>query len=106
GGGPEAAYGLAVATSVRTPIADLGTSLGLAASGRADLSAVSFELRVGLGRAHQDAQRLSSTTWETAVSLAALRVRDFGTAARPRLPTLAVGIEAGVSYLAQQLDDG
>jgi len=106
GGGPEAAYGLAAAASARTSIADLGPSLGLAASGRADLSALSFELRVGLGRAHQDAQRLSSTTWETAVSLAALRVRDFGTAARPRLPTLAVGIQAGLSYLAQQLDDG
>jgi hypothetical protein len=106
GGGPEAVYGLAVATTARTPVEDLGPSLGLSATARADLSAASLELRVGLGRAHQEGARLSSTTWETTLSAAALRMHDFGSAGRRRLPTAGLGIEAGIAYFAQRLDDG
>jgi hypothetical protein len=106
GGGPDVAYGLAAATSVRTPVEDLGTSFGFALAGRIDLRAISFELRLGLGRAHQDADHLSSTTWETSASAAALRLHDFGAGERRRLPTVGLGIEAGVSRFAQQLDGG
>jgi hypothetical protein len=106
GGGPEVAYGLAAATSVRTPVEDLGASYGIAVAGRVDLSAVSFELRLGIGRAHQDAAHLSSTTWESLASVAALRVHDFGSAGRRRLPTVGIGLEAGASYLTQRLDGG
>jgi hypothetical protein len=106
GGGPESAYGVAVAAAARSSIEALGPSLGLAMVGRLDRSTMSFELRAGLGRAHQEAQHLSSSTWETQLAVAALRARDFATAAHPKLPTLALGIEAGVSYLWQRLDDG
>jgi hypothetical protein len=106
GGGPEVAYGLAATTAVRTPVQDLGASYGIAVAGRVDLSAVSFELRLGIGRAHQDAAHLSSTTWESLASVAALRVHDFGSAGRRRLPTVGIGLEAGASYLTQRLDGG
>jgi hypothetical protein len=106
GGGARAAYGLAVATTARTPVEDLGASFGAAAVARVDLSAISFELRLRLGRAHQDGLRLTSTTWESAGSVAALRVHDFGTAGRARLPAVALGLEAGLAHLDQRLDDG
>jgi hypothetical protein len=102
----EAAYSLAAATSVRTPVEDLGVSYGIAVAGRIDLSAVSFELRLGLGRAQQDAAHLSSTTRESLVSVAALRFHDFGSAGHRRLPTVGIGLEAGASYLTQRLDSG
>jgi hypothetical protein len=35
-----------------------------------------------------------------------LRVHDFAVATRPHRPTLALGLEGGLSYLAQNLDDG
>jgi len=106
GGGPETAYGLAIATDVRTPIADLGPAFGLAAAGRVDLPAVSIELRVRVGRASEDGMRLATTTWEGAASAAALRMRDFGSLLGRRLPTAGLGLEAGAAYLTQTLDDG
>jgi hypothetical protein len=106
GGGAEIAYGLAVGTSARSAIEDLGRSIGLTAAARADLSFLSLELRFGLGRARDEGARLSTTTWETAASVAALRAFDLGRASHARLPTVAIGVEAGVADLAQQLDDG
>jgi hypothetical protein len=106
GGGPEAAYGLAVVTDVRTPIADLGPAFGLGAAGRVDLAAVSIELRLRIGRASEDGTRLQTTTWEGAASAAALKVRDFGSLSGRRLPTAGLGLEAGAAYLTQALDDG
>ncbi|HXT99383.1 MAG TPA: caspase family protein [Polyangia bacterium] len=106
GGGPEVAYGLAAVTSLRTPLEQLGASYGIALAGRLDLSLVSFELRLGMGRAHQEAAHLSSTTWENSASAAALHVHDFGSARRRWLPTVGIGPEAGASYFAQQLDSG
>jgi hypothetical protein len=106
GGGPDAAYGVALGTVARSPIADLGPSWGLALAGRQDLAAVSFEARLGLGRAHQDAAHQSSTTWEGTAAVAALEVHDFGAGGRARMLTAAAGVEAGVSYMAQSLDGG
>ncbi len=109
-GGPQVAYGLAVVTALRTPLEDLGPALGLEMAARADLSAFSLEARLRLGRSQEDGLRLASTTWESAFSLAALRAHDFGTHASGRarrlLPTVAAGLEVGVAYLAQALDDG
>jgi hypothetical protein len=110
-GGPQVAYGLAVVTTVRTPLEDLGPAFGLGVAARADLSAVSLEARLRLGRSQEDGTRLATTTWESAVSLAALRAHDFGARGFGstrgwRLPTVAAGAEAGVAYLAQALDDG
>lgn len=62
GGEREAAFGLSVATTVRTPLEDLGPSMGAVLAGRVDLRVLSFELRVGLGRARQDSPHFSSTT--------------------------------------------
>jgi hypothetical protein len=106
GGGPDVAYGVAAATSVRTPVEDLGASYGIALAGRVELSMVSLELRLGLGRAHQDAAHLSSTTWESFASAAALRMHDFGSGGRRRLPTVGLGLEVGAAYFSQQLDSG
>jgi hypothetical protein len=106
GGGPAIAYGLAVATMVRTPLEDLGVSMGVAAMARADLSAVSFELRLGLGRAQQTSAHLSSTTWDDSAAGAVLRMHDTGPIMRSSNLSWGFGGEAGVSYLAQTLDDG
>jgi hypothetical protein len=114
GGGPAAAYGLAVATMVRTPLEDLGVSMGLTAMARADLSAVSFELRVGLGRAEQSSSHFSSTTWDDSAAGAVLRMHDAGALTRGSSLassltsnlTWGFGGELGVSYLTQALDDG
>ncbi len=77
GGGAEVSYGLAIATSARSAVQDLGMSFGLGVAARADLRFASLELRLGLGRARQDGARLTSTTWESAASLAMLRAHDF-----------------------------
>jgi hypothetical protein len=106
GGGAEIAYGFAVGPSARTAIEDLGTSIGMTLAARADLSFLSLELRLGLGRARDEGAHLAITTWETTASVAALRAYDFGRATRTPLPTVAAGVEAGVADLAQQLDDG
>jgi Caspase domain len=108
GQGPEAAYGLALATVVRSPLEDLGVSMGAALAARADLSAASFELRLGLGRAQQTSEHFSSTTWDLSTAVAALRMVDEGPVSRGSSLTLtwAFGAEAGVSYMAQTLDDG
>ena len=105
GGGPPLSYGLSVATTARTSIADLGSPFGVALAARADLSALSLELRINLGRAHGEAPHLSSTTWESAASVAALRVHDFG-APRGVVLAGAIGAQVGVAYLAQTLDSG
>jgi hypothetical protein len=106
GGDARLAYGFAISAAARTPIEDLGTSIGLGLAARVDLSSLSLELRVGFGRARDDGAHLASTTWEAAASMAALRAYDFGRGSRMPLPTVAVGIEAGVAELAQRLDDG
>jgi hypothetical protein len=100
------AYGLSLATSARTSVEDLGASLGATAAGRADLRALSLELRLALGRAQYDAAHVSSTTWETAASLAVLRAHDLGLRASAAALTVAVGLEGGLSYMAQRLDGG
>jgi hypothetical protein len=105
GGGPSLAYGLAAGTALRSPVEDLGLSVGAGFSGRVDLRDVSLELRLGLGRAHRATERLESTTWDTTASVAFLRPRDLAVGRRIDL-TWAVGLEAGVSYLTQLIDDG
>jgi hypothetical protein len=111
GGERGAAYGLAVTTTVRTPLEDLGPSLGAALAARADLRAISFELRVGLGRARQESPRFSSTTWDLSAAVAALRMHDVG-AGGGRAPGPAsglswgYGLEAGAARLSQRLDTG
>jgi hypothetical protein len=94
GGGPAAAYGLAMAASARTPLEGLGPSLGLRLAGRQDLSFASLELRLGLGQAHQDGAHLSSTTTEGTAALAALRVHDFGAGGRARALVLCAAAAA------------
>jgi hypothetical protein len=108
GGGPSAAYGLAATSAARTPLEDLGPSLGAGLIGRVDLSAASLELRLGLGRARHDGERLSSTTWDLSAAVAVLRMRDAGGRAGGRGPgvTWGFGIEAGAAYLAELVDDG
>ena len=109
GGARAAAYGLAVATTVRTPLEDLGPSLGAALAARADLRAVSFELRLGLGRARQESSHFSSTTWDCrrrwprCTSSTWARTAGGG---RPRRLSWGLGLEAGVARLSQQLDTG
>jgi hypothetical protein len=106
GGGAELAYGLAAALTARTPLADLGTTVGVGLTARADLEVWSLELRLGLGRAHAGAARLSSTTSDSTVSVAALRVHDFAAPARGPSLAAAIGLEVGLAYLAQTLDSG
>jgi len=106
GGGRKAAYALAVASAARTGVEDLGPSLGGALAARADLSAVSLELRLALGRAHEDVSHLASTTWDTSAAAAALRIFDLpASTSRPGL-SWGIGIEAGAAYMSQRLDDG
>ena len=111
GGERAAAYGLAVTTTVRTPLADLGPSLGAALAARADLRALSLELRVGFGRARQESPHFSSTTWDLSAAVAALRMYDVG-AAGGRAPgpasrlSLGFGLEAGAARMSQGLDSG
>jgi hypothetical protein len=111
GEGPAStAYDLTLSSAVRTPLEGLGASVGTALAARADLSWVSFELRLGLGRAHQASAHLSSTTWDVSTSLAALRLYDAAPARRAaRLLsglTWGFGLEAGLSRMMQRLDDG
>jgi hypothetical protein len=109
GGERAVAYGLAATTTVRTPLEDLGPSLGAALAARADLRALSFELRLGLGRARQDTTHFSSTTWDVSAAVAALRMHDVGadggrgTASRL---SWGYGLEAGVARMSQRLDTG
>jgi hypothetical protein len=106
GEAPGAAYGLAVTTAVRTPVDDLGLSAGAGLAARADLSAASFELRLGLGHAQQASEHLSSVTWDLSAAVAALRMHDAGAVTRDSSLSWAYGVEAGVSYMTQTLDDG
>jgi hypothetical protein len=107
GEGPRAAYGLAVATAVRTPLEDLGASLGGSLAARTDLSVASFELRLGVGRAHQGTPHLSSTTWDLSAAGAVLRMHDAATPwTRASNLSWGLGLQAGVSYMTQLLDDG
>ena len=108
GGGPRAAFSWAAATAVRSPLEQLGASAGGALVGRADLSAASIELRVGLGRAHQETAHLSSTTWDLSTALAALRLHDVGPLSRRSAVALTwgIGLQIGLSYMTQSLDDG
>ena len=73
------------------------------------MRAVSFELRLGLGRARQESSHFSSTTWDLSASVAALRLFDVGADGRrgpaSRL-SWGIGLEAGVARLSQQLDTG
>ena len=108
GGERAAAYGLAVATTVRTPLEDLGPSLGAALAARANLRALSFELRVGLGRARQESAHFSSTTWDLSAAVAALRMHDVGAHGGRPAPRLSwgYGLEAGAARMSQRLDTG
>jgi hypothetical protein len=104
GQGPSAAYALSASTAARSPLEGLGPSLGGALAGRADLAAASFELRFGFGRAHQESEHLSSTTWDLSAAVAVLRVHDASTSGHNL--TWAIGLQAGVAYMSQLLDDG
>jgi hypothetical protein len=106
GDGGSVSYGLSVAMSARTSIADLGPSLGATVAGRADLRVLSLELRLAFGRAQHDAAYLSTTVWETAGSLAVLRAHDVVLRAPGATLTVAAGIEGGLSHMAQRLDGG
>jgi hypothetical protein len=105
GGGRSRAYGLAAMTGLRTPLTGMGLTVGASLSGRVDFNPASVELRLGLGRAQETADRLETTTWDTTASVALLRLRD---AAVRRTFDLSwgVGLELGVSHLRQVLDDG
>jgi hypothetical protein len=111
GGGPGAAYGLAVMAAARSPVRDMGASLGGAVAGRVDLSVLSIELRATVGHGRSDAQRLSSDTWDTSLAVAALRMHDGGGGGargsdlRSNL-SFGVGLEAGASYMTERTDDG
>ncbi len=105
----SAAYELIAATSLRTPLESLGASVGAVVAARVDLSALSVEARLALGRAHQDSEHLSSTTWDLSPAVAVLRLRDLGSSASSALTarlTWGLGLQAGASYLSQVLDDG
>lgn len=106
GQGAEAAYALAISTTVRSPLEGLGFSAGAAIAARADLRPASVELRLGLGRATHASEHLSSTTWEWSAAVAALRAVDLGPVTRRSSLTCAFGAEVGLSRLAQTLDDG
>jgi hypothetical protein len=100
-----AAYALAVTTTARTPLEDLGRSLGAGVAARADLRTLSFELGLGFGRARQESLRFSSTTWDLSASVAALRMHDVASG-RPTGLCWGFGLEAGAARLNQRLDTG
>jgi len=106
GGGPAVSYGLSAATMGRTPLTDLGASFGMALAARADLNALSWELRLGVGRAQSEEPHLSVTTWETTLSVAALRMRDFGSSARRLALAAGWGLVVGAASMVQKLDSG
>jgi hypothetical protein len=107
GEGPRgAAWALSASTAARSPLEGLGPSLGGALAGRAELAAASFELRFGFGRAHQESDHLSSTTWDLSAAAAVLRVHDTSLSTTTRTLTWAIGVQAGVAYMSQLLDDG
>ena len=109
GGERSVAYGLAVATTMRTPLENLGPSLGASLAARADLRALSFELRIGFGRARQESEHFASTTWDLSAAVAALRMHDVGAnggrAAASHL-SWGYGVEAGAARMNQRLDTG
>jgi hypothetical protein len=106
GGGPPLSWGLSVATAARTSVVDLGAQLGAALAARVDLRALSLELRLNLGWSRSEAPHLSSTTWGSAASVAALRMHDFGLPVHGLLWLGGIGLQAGVAHLAQTLDSG
>lgn len=105
GGGRTVAFGLAATSAVRTPLADLGVAMGGGISGRADLSAGSLELRLGLARAQQASAFLQTTTWEANAGIALLRLRDVTLKGRLNV-TWGGGLEIGAARLVQLVDDG
>jgi hypothetical protein len=105
-GAPIVAYGLGVAATLRTPLADLGPSTGAAVAGRADLRAVSIELRLTMGRALHQAPHLSVQTWDVSASAAVLRAHDIALPWHAAGLTVAWGLDAGVAHVVQLLDDG
>ena len=105
-GAPTVAYGLAVAATLRTPLAELGPSTGAAIAGRADLRAVSVELRLTLGRALLQSAHLSAQTWDVSASAAVLRAHDLALPWHAAGLTVAWGLDAGVAHVVQVLDDG
>jgi hypothetical protein len=106
GFGPTVALGLAIATTIRSSLDRLGSSSGAAVLARAELRPASFELRLGVGRARQDAVHLASTTLELSAAGAVLRAFDAGAVTHDVSATFAFGAEVGVGLLAQTLDDG
>jgi hypothetical protein len=106
GFGPTVALGLAIATTIRSSLDGLGSSPGAAVVARAELRPVSFELRIGVGRARQDAAHLTSTTRELSVAAAALRAFDVGAVTHDVSATFSLGAEIGTGRFLQALDDG
>lgn len=106
GQGPDAAYALAISTTVRRSLEDLGLSAGAAIVARVDLQPASVELRLGLGRATHASEHLSSATWEWSAAVAGLRAVDLGPLPWRSSLTCAFGAEVGLARLAQTLDEG
>jgi hypothetical protein len=106
GFGPTVAFGLAMAATIRSSLADLGSSPGAAVVARAELRPASFELRLGVGRARHDAAHLESTTRELFVAAAVLRAFDAGAVMHDVSATFSLGAEIGMGRLLQTLDDG
>jgi hypothetical protein len=105
-GAPAVAYGLAVAATLKTPLAELGPSAGAAVAARADLRAVSVELRLAMGRALHESPHLSARTWDVATSAAVLRAHDVAIPWRAAGLTVAWGLDVGIAHVVQLLDDG
>jgi hypothetical protein len=106
GGGPSSSYGIATTVLARSSFEGLGASLGAGLTGRADYKPVSWELHVDLGRAEAREAHVAANTWEGALRVAALKVKDFGAHGGTRLPTGALGVEAGMALFSQSLDTG
>lgn len=105
-GAPTVAYGLAVAATLRTPLAELGPSTGAAIAGRVDLRMVSVELRLTMGRALHQSPHLSAQTWDLSASAAVLRAHDIALPWHAAGLTVAWGLDVGVAHVVQLLDDG
>lgn len=89
------AYAVSIGALARTSLASLGPSAGMTAAGRIDAAVGSLELRLAFAGATR-ATFVSSTTRDAAVSLAALRARDWGSL------TVAGGLEMGWTLFHQQ----
>lgn len=106
GGGPSSSYGVASTVFARSSVEGLGASWGAGLTGRADYKSLSWELHLDLGRAEAREPHVEANTWESGLRIAALKAKDFGAENARRLPTAAMGLEAGLALFAQSLDTG